>query len=147
MSGPARGDAFHAEARLRHFSRRTEACNRGWVRRFHVANCWRHPAELGGAEAVEFRSDLATRGAVSASMQNQALAAILFLYRSLLEHHLPWLDEIVRAKRPHCVPEVLTRREVQELLGHKDAFTTMIYRCMLNRRPLGVRSPVDRLLG
>jgi len=69
---------------------------------------------------VAFLSHLATHGRVSASTQNQALAAILFLYRSVLERDLPWLDEIVRAKRPHRMPVVLTRREVQDLLARMD---------------------------
>jgi integron integrase len=99
---------------------RTEKCYRDWIRRFLAANRWRHPAELGRTEVVAFLSDLATRGQVSASTQNQALAAILFLYHSVLERDLPWLDEIVRAKRPHRVPVVLTRREVQELLARMD---------------------------
>ncbi len=116
--GPSLGRAFHAAARLRHLSRRTETCYRGWVRRFLAAQHWRHPSELGRAEVVAFLSDLATHGHVSASTQNQALAALLFLYQAVLEQDLPWLGEIVRAKRPHRVPVVLTRREVQDLLGH-----------------------------
>ncbi len=115
--GPALARAFHAAARLRHLSQRTETCYRGWVRRFFTAQRWRHPSELGRTEIVSFLSDLATRARVSASTQNQALAALLFLYKAVLEQDLPWLDDLVRAKRPHRVPVVLTRREVQELLG------------------------------
>ena len=118
--GPPLGRAFHAAARLRHLARRTETCYRGWVRRFLAANGWRHPGALGRPETVAFLSDLATRGRVSASTQNQALAALLFLYRQVLEQELPWLDEIVRAKRPHRVPVVLTRGEVRALLGRLD---------------------------
>lgn len=116
--GPALAGAFNAAARLRHLSRRTETCYRGWVRRFFTAQRWRHPSELGRAEVGSFLSDLATRARVSASTQNQALAALLFLYQAVLEQDLPWLDDLVRAKRPHRVPVVLTRREVQSLLGH-----------------------------
>jgi len=68
-------------------------------------------------EVVAFLSDLATRGRVSASTQNQALAAILFLYGSVFEQDLPWLDDVVRAKRPRRVPVVLSRDEVRSLLG------------------------------
>ena len=118
--GAALGRAFHQAARLRHLSRRTESAYRSWVRRFLAAHAWRHPLELGRAEVVAFLSDLATRRRVSPSTQNQALAAILFLYGQVLEHELPWLDEIVRAKRPRRVPVVLTRSEVRSLLGHME---------------------------
>ena len=90
------------------------------VRRYLAAHDWRHPLELGRTEVVTFLSDLATRGRVSASTQNQALAAILFLYGAVLEQELPRLDEIVRAKRPQRVPVVLTRAEVRSLLGYMD---------------------------
>jgi site-specific recombinase XerD len=63
---------------------------------------------------------------VSASTQNQALAALLFLYQAVLEQDLPWLDEIVRAKRPHRVPVVLTRREVQDLLDHMEGTPRLV---------------------
>ncbi len=128
--GPALGAAFHSAARRRHLSRRTEAAYRGWVRRFLAAHHWRHPAELGRAEMVAFLSRLATEGKVSASTQNQALAALLFLYRSVLERDLPWLDEIVRAKRPHRVPVVLTRREVQEMLARLEGTPRLVARLL-----------------
>ena len=116
--GPAMAEAFHAAARLRHLSRRTETCYRGWVRRFFIAQRWRNPSDLGQPEVVSFLSDLATRAHVSASTQNQALAALLFLYQVVLGQGIPWLDDLVRAKRPHRVPVVLTRREVLDLLDH-----------------------------
>ena len=124
--GPALAHAFHAAARLRHLSRRTETCYRGWVRRFFVSQRWRHPSALGRTEVTGFLSDLATRAHVSASTQNQALAALLFLYQAVLEQDLPWLDELVRAKRPHRVPVVLTRREVQDLLGHMEGTPRLV---------------------
>jgi integrase len=116
--GPALADAFHRAARLRHLSRRTEHAYRSWVRRYLAANRWRHPLDLGRDEAVAFLSDLATRHRVSASTQNQALAALLFLYRSVLDRELPWLDDVVRAKRPRRVPVVLSRAEVRSILAH-----------------------------
>lgn len=116
--GPALADAFHAAARLRHLGRRTESAYRGWVRRFLSAQGWRHPRALGRTEVVGFLSDLATRSRVSASTQNQALAALLFLYQAVPEEELPWFEGLVRAKRPHRVPVVLTRSEVQALLAH-----------------------------
>jgi integron integrase len=81
---------------------------------------WVTAPTYGRAEVVTFLSDLATRGCVSASTQNQALAAILFLHGSVLEQDLPWLDDIVRAKRAQRVPVVLTRGEVRSLLGHME---------------------------
>ncbi|QDU65125.1 integron integrase [Engelhardtia mirabilis] len=116
--GAALGQAFHRVSRLRHQSPRTEKAYRGWVRRYLAAHDWRHPLDLGRTEVTAFLSDLATRERVSASTQNQALAAILFLCGAVLEQELPWLDELVRAKRPRRVPVVLTRAEVRALLGH-----------------------------
>lgn len=115
--GPALARAFHRAARLRHLARRTETSYRAWIRRYLAANGWRHPARLGPADATRFLSDLATTRHVSASTQNQALAALLFLYRGALGLDLPWLDGITRAKRPQRLPTVLTRGEVQALLG------------------------------
>lgn len=75
----------------------------------------RHPATLGAPEAQAFLSHLAQVGHVSASTQNQALAAILFLYRHILAQPLPWLEQIEKAKRPARVPTVFTEAEVQRL--------------------------------
>ena len=93
--------------RLRHFSRRTEQAYVTWIRRFILANGKRHPDQMGEAEVTRFLSALATEGAVSASTQNQALAAIIFLYRDVLDRNLPWLDGLVRAKRPVRLPVCL----------------------------------------
>jgi site-specific recombinase XerD len=73
----------------------------------------RHPADLGAPEVTRFLSSLAVEGKVAASTQNQALSALLFLYGEVLEVDLPWMDEIVRAKRPQRLPVVLTRDEVR----------------------------------
>jgi len=103
--------------RARHYSPRTEKSYVGWVRRFVRFHGLRHPAEMGEAEITAFLSDLATRDKVSASTQNQALSALLFLYREVLGVQLQWMNGIVRAKRPLRVPVVLTRAETQALLG------------------------------
>lgn len=105
-------DAF----RVNHYSYRTEESYIHWMRRFILFHGKRHPREMGAGEIQHFLSDLATRGHVSASTQNQALSALLFLYKHVLEIDLPWLDEIVRAKRPVRVPIVLTRGEVTQIL-------------------------------
>jgi integron integrase len=118
---PARGprllDHVREAARVRHFSRRTESAYVGWIRRFIFFHGKRHPAELGAPEVTKFLTALAVQGRVAASTQNQALSALLFLYRDVLGHDLPWLDEVVRAKRPARLPVVLTPEEVRALLG------------------------------
>ena len=111
-------DQMRERIRLKHYSYRTEQQYLGWVRRFVLFHGKRHPAELGGAEVEAFLSWLATAREVSASTQNQALAAILFLYRDVLGIRLPWLDGMVRAKRPQRLPVVLARDEVQAVLSH-----------------------------
>jgi len=87
-----------------------------WVRRYILFHGKRHPQELGAAEVTAFLSSLATHGGVSSSTQNQALAAILFLHRFVLGVDLPWLADLMRAKRPTRLPIVLTRQEVAQLL-------------------------------
>ena len=104
--------------RARHYSRRTEVSYKRWIKRYILFNDKRHPVEMGEKEVVRFLSYLATKRRVSASTQNQALSAILFLYREVLKRDLNWLDGIVRAKRPQRLPVVLTHDEVQEVLIH-----------------------------
>jgi len=77
--------------RLKHYSLRTEQAYTGWIRRFILANGKRHPREMGGPEVERFLSSLAVQGRVAASTQNQALSALLFLYRQVLAVDLPWL--------------------------------------------------------
>jgi integron integrase len=113
-------DQVRAACRVRHYSLRTERAYVGWIRRFILANGKRHPSAMGGGEVAAFLTMLATRGRVAASTQNQALSALLFLYRVVLEIELPWLDGVVRAKRPQRVPVVLSRDEVQRVLGALD---------------------------
>nr|WP_246417327.1 integron integrase [Rehaibacterium terrae] len=98
-------------------AKRTEEAYVGWIRRFILANGKRHPREMGAREVEAFLTRLATRDKVAASTQNQALAALLFLYREVLGEQLPWMENIRRAKRPERLPVVLTRAEVAALLG------------------------------
>lgn len=98
--------------RLRHYSLRTERSYSDWVRRYIRYHGMRHPSQLGGAHVTAFLSSLANERHVSASTQNQALAAILFLYREVLRQEIPWLEGVVRARRPRRLPVVLTREEV-----------------------------------
>ena len=118
-AGPAKPrllDRVRAAARLRHDSRRTEAAYVAWIRRYIFFHGKRHPAEMGAAEVTRFLSSPAVAGRVAASTQNQALSALLFLYRDVLDLDLPWLDGVVRAKRPDRLPIVLTREEVGAVL-------------------------------
>lgn len=113
-------DQVRARLRLKHYSLRTEQAYVGWIRRFILANDKRHPRDMGVAEVEGFLSMLATHGQVAAGTQNQALSALLFLYREVLVIELPWMETIVRAKRPQRVPVVLSRDEVSRLLAMMD---------------------------
>lgn len=103
--------------RTRHMSRRTEEAYVAWIRRYILFHGKRHPETLGAAEVTAFLSSLAEQRRVSASTQNQALSALLFLYKRVLDVDLPWLDGVVHARRPAHVPVVLSRDEVAVVLG------------------------------
>src|SRR5881628_1950641 len=113
-------DRVRDAIRARHDSRRTEDAYVGWIRRYILFHGKRHPAEMGAPEVARFLSSLAVDGHVAASTQNQALSALLFLYREVLGVELPWLDEVVRARRRERLPVVLTRDEVRAVLGRLD---------------------------
>jgi len=104
--------------RARHYSLRTEKAYVFWIRRFVRFHGNRHPRELGAPEVESFLTHLAVDAKVSSSTQNQALAAILFLYRDVLEASLPWLGSVVRAKPSQHMPVVLSRAEVGRVLAH-----------------------------
>lgn len=87
-----------------------------WIRRYILFHGKRHPADMGAVEITGFLTWLAVDRHVAASTQNQALGALLFLYRAVLAVDLPWLDELVRARRPERLPVVLTRDEVRQVL-------------------------------
>lgn len=110
-------DQVRQALRARHYSRRTEQAYCHWVRRFVYFNDVRHPAGMGEKEINLFLTHLAVREHVSASTQNQALAAILFLYRSVLGREIGNLD-VVRARRPVRLPVVMSREEVRCVLEH-----------------------------
>jgi len=103
--------------RARHLAYRTEKTYLGWIRRFLWYHGLKDPRSLGGEEVGAFLTSLAVNSKVSASTQNQALAAILFLYRDVLHVELPWLSDVIRAKRPVHLPVVLTKSEVRSVLA------------------------------
>ena len=116
--------------RTRHYSIRTERCYEQWVRRYIRFHGNRHPRDLGAEHVGAFLSSLANDRHVSASTQNQALAAVLFLYKGVLGIELPWLDGITRARRPRHLPVVLTRAEVHELLARMEGTHALMARLM-----------------
>lgn len=112
--------------RLKHYSIRTEQAYLGWIKRFILFHGKRHPKDMGADEVTRFLTHLAVAGNVAASTQNQALNAVLFLYREILKVDLPWLDGLQRAKKPARLPVVLTRDEVRRLLAQLDGTTWLI---------------------
>ena len=119
-------DAIRAALRARHYSRRTERAYAGWIRRFVLASGRRHPRDLGAEEVTAFLTSLAVDRRVAPSTQNQALSAILFLYRDVLELQLPWLDDVIRARRTLHIPVVLTRDEVRAVLDRMSGPTALM---------------------
>jgi integron integrase len=100
-----------------HYSIRTEEQYLQWIKRFILFHDKRHPKGMGAAEVEAFLTHLAVEGRVSASTQNQAKSALLFLYKRVIEIDLPWLDNVTRAKAPQRLPVVLTQKEVQSILA------------------------------
>jgi integrase len=111
-------DQVRQEIRIRHYSCRTEKAYVHWIRRFIFFHNKRHPLEMGEHEIGQFLSGLATDRRVSASTQNQALNALLFLYKEVLHKQIGIVDGVLRAKRPHRLPVVLTREEIKLILGN-----------------------------
>lgn len=121
-------DQVRDRLRTKHYSIRTEKSYVDWIRRFILFHNKRHPQEMGAAEVEQFLTHLAVVGKVAASTQNQALSAILFLYREVLNSQLEWLENMVRARKPERVPVVLTRDECRSILLRLDGQ----YRLMAN---------------
>jgi len=119
MNSPPRLlDSVRAEIHLRHYSYRTEKAYVDWIRRFILFHGKRHPSDMGGEEIRSFLSHLANQRQVAAATQAQALAALLFLYKRVMNVDLPWLDNVVRAHRPKRLPTVLTQDEARKVVAH-----------------------------
>jgi integron integrase len=104
--------------RLKHYSLRTERCYCDWIERFIRFHRMQHPSQMGEAEVTAFLTHLAREGKVAASTQNQALSALLFLYKGLLKQQIGWLEGVERAKKPARLPVVLTRDEVHKVFHY-----------------------------
>ena len=111
-------DRVRQAIRSRHFSRSTEEAYIHWIKRFIFFHGKRHPVEMAEAEINQFLTFLAIDQNVSASTQNQALSALLFLYQQVLGKKIGWMEGLVRAHKPRRLPIVLTREEVRLVLGH-----------------------------
>ena len=120
LPSPRLLDQLRARIRVKHYALRTEQVYVGWVKRYIHFHGKRHPRDLGAADVEAFLSHLAVARNVSASTQNQAKAALLFLYKEVLGVALPWLDEIVQARVARRLPVVLTTREMKALLDELD---------------------------
>jgi integron integrase len=110
-------DQVRGKIRVKHYSIRTEQAYTDWIKRFILHFGKRHPREMGAAEVEQFLTHLAVNRKVSASTQNQAKSALLFLYKEVLAVELPWLDNVEQAKNPKRLPVVLNRDEIQAILS------------------------------
>ena len=111
-------DTVREVIRRKHYSIRTEQAYCDWIKRFILFHHKRHPAEMAEPEITEFLTHLAVKANVAAATQNQALSALLFLYRDVLQQEIGWLDRVERAKKPARLPVVLTRDEVRRIFSH-----------------------------
>jgi integron integrase len=112
--------------RTRHYSYMTEKAYVGWIKRFIFFHNKRQPAEMAETEIAQFLSSLATDSHVSASTQNQALNALLFLYSEVLSKKIGLIERVVRAKRPQRLPVVLTKDEVKKVIDHMNGLPSLM---------------------
>ena len=123
-------ESCRQKIRLKHYSVRTEQAYLDWIKRFILFQGKRHPAALGAPEVAAFLTHLAIDRGVSASTQNQAKSALLFMYKQVLGAELPWLDHVERAKAPQRLPVVLTQDEVAAVLKRLDGVHRLIGRLL-----------------
>jgi integron integrase len=113
-------DQVRATIRRKHYSIRTEQAYVDWIKRYIFFHRKRHPLEMDEREIEQFLNHLAVEQKVAASTQNQALSALIFLYREVLEKEIGWMDNLERAKLPQRLPVVLTETEARDVLAHLD---------------------------
>lgn len=130
MGKPRLLDEVRHALRVKHYSIRTEEAYVQWIKRFIFFHNKKHPAEMGETEISAFLTDLAVHKNVTASTQNQALSALLFLYKQVLGIELAWLDGVTRAKRPSRLPVVLPREQVLQLLDGMGGTNGLIARLL-----------------
>lgn len=123
-------DQIRGRLRVKHYSIRTEQAYVDWVRRFVNFHQRRHPRDLGQTEVEAFLTDLAVRRRVSASTQNQAKSAILFLYKEVINKELPWLNGVVAARVSQRLPVVLSVEEVNAALGRLRGTSSLVARLL-----------------
>jgi site-specific recombinase XerD len=156
MPSPRLLDQVRDRLRVKHYSMRTKDTYFQWIRRIILFHGNKHPRAMLGPQVEAFLSHLAKDALVAASTQNRALAALLFLYREVLQIDLRWMDGVLRAKRPKHAPTVLTANEVHALLAQLEgtrwlvvgllySSTTMVHTQFLDRGGRGVLSPLGRI--
>lgn len=123
-------DVVHEKAQALHYSRRMEEAYVHWIRDYVRFHGKRHPRDMGAAEVEAFLSHLANARNVSTSTHQQALSALLFLYKRVLDIDLPWLGDLTRPKKPQRLPAVLTREEVNTLLAHMEGTPLLMARLL-----------------
>ena len=128
-------DSIRERVRLKHYSIRTEEAYVGWAKKYILFHNKRHPSEMGKLEMEQFLTYLAVEQKVSASTQNQALAALIFMYKEVLQIEPPWVENVVRAKKPKRLPVVLTKIEIQRLFSKLSSsqllYARLMYGCGL----------------
>lgn len=129
-SSPKLLDQLRDRIRIKHYSIRTETQYVQWVRRYILFHGKQHPRELGPPAVEAFLTHLAVDGKVAAATQNQALSALLFLYREVLGIDLPWMNDVTRAKRSRRLPVVLTREEVRVVLAEMEGVHGLLVRLL-----------------
>ena len=131
-------DRVREAVRARHYSPRTEEAYVMWSRRFILFQGKKHPSAMGAQEVNAFLTHLVVDGHVSAATQNQALSALLFLYRVVLQDPLPWVEDLVRAQKPERLPVVLTPDEVRAVIERVAPAARLVVRLLYGS---GLRLP------
>jgi len=119
-------DRVRNEIKVRHYSLRTEKSYTNWIKRFIIFNNKKHPLDMGANEVRTFVNHLAISEKVSASTQNQALQAILFLYKDILKTDIGWINQIERVTRPKHIPVVFSKAEAKQVLDNMDGVVRLV---------------------